>query len=181
MSTPPFLAVAIALALVVVAPATAQSPKPLEFEVKATYLLNFGRFATWRLSQPASQPFAVCIIGRDPFGSTLDHTVAGETIDGRSVIAKRIASAGDATDCRILFVSGSEEGRLPAILPMAQSAGVLTVSDIPRFTDRGGMIQFVSQDKRVRFQVNETAVERAGLTLSSELLRVATAVTRSTP
>lgn len=174
------LAAMLVLALVAVTPAIAQ-PKPLEFEVKATYLLNFGRFATWPVGLEPAEPFAVCVIGRDPFGATLDQTVAGETIDGRAVVAKRIASADEAKACRILFVSGSEEARLPAIFPVARVAGVLTVSDIVRFSDRGGMIQFVSQDKRVRFQVNETAVEQAGLSLSSELLRVAIAVTRSAP
>jgi uncharacterized protein DUF4154 len=171
----------VAWALVAVVPAIAQSPGPLESEVKATYLLNFGRFATWRPNAPASESFAICVIGRDPFGSTLDQTVAGETIDGRGVIARRIVNAADARSCRILFVSSSEEARLPTILPIAQNAGVLTVSDLARFSDRGGMIQFVPQDKRVRFQVNETAVEQAGLSLSSELLRVAAAVIRRVP
>ena len=58
---------------------------------------------------------------------------------------------------------------------------VLTVSDMPQFAQRGGMIQFVLEGKKVRFEVNLTAVERAGLTLSSELLKVATTVKRNPP
>lgn len=173
----------VVFTLMVAPPAGAQSPKPLDFEVKATYLLNFGRFATWPTGMPSSERgrFPVCVIGRDPFGTALDQTVAGETIDGQSVVARRIVKEQEATYCRILFVSGSEEAHLPAILRVTESAGVLTVSDIPRFTDRGGMIQFVSQDRRVRFQVNDAAVQQAGLSLSSQLLRVAISVIRSTP
>lgn len=183
MSTPSPFAAMVAFALMAAPSPGAQPPKPLEFEVKAAYLLNFGRFATWRPGAPASQPdgFPVCVIGRDPFGSALDQTVAGETIESRSVFVKRIVEAQEASGCRILFVSGSEESHLLAILPIAEKAGVLTVSDISRFADRGGMIQFVSQDRKVRFQVNAAAVDQAGLTLSSELLRVATVVIRSAP
>jgi hypothetical protein len=183
MNTPSRLAAILVFALIAVRPIGAQPPKPLDFEVKATYLLNFGRFATWPSGAPANgrDGFAVCVIGRDPFGSALDKTVAGESIDGKAVVVRRITDAQAAGDCRILFVSASEEARLPIILPAAAKAAVLTVSDIPRFTDRGGMIEFVPQDRKVRFRVNAASVEQAGLTLSSELLRVATAVIRSAP
>jgi hypothetical protein len=173
----------IVVAFLSAVPLRAEPAKPLDVEVKATYLLNFGRFATWPVDtpDPAEQGFPLCVIGRDPFGSVLDHTVTGETIDGRAVVVRRIATAPETNQCRILFVSGSEESRLAAILALAEKAGVLTVSDIPRFTDRGGMIQFVLEDKRVRFRVNAVAVGHARLTLSSELLRVASAVVRSSP
>jgi len=54
---------------------------------------------------------------------------------------------------------------------------VLTVSDAPDFLKYGGMIQFVSEDNRVRFAVNLDAVNRTHIVLSSELLRVASSVT----
>jgi hypothetical protein len=76
-------------------------------------------------------------------------------------------------------VSSSEESQLPSVLQTAGGAGILTVSDLPQFAARGGMIQFVSQGNRIRFEVNLTAVEQANLTLSSELLKVATAVRRT--
>jgi len=79
-------------------------------------------------------------------------------------------------DCRILFVSSAETGLLERMIEAVSKQGVLTVSDMPQFVNRGGMIQFVTDDKRVRFEVNLTAAQRAGLTLSSELLKVATVV-----
>jgi hypothetical protein len=119
------------------------------------------------------------VIGRDPFGAVLDSTLAGETIDGKSMAVKRIRAAKDAVGCRILFVSASEEPQLSQILEVIGRSGVLTVSDLPGFTARGGMIQFVSQENRVRFEVNLTAAEQANLKLSSELLKVATAVRKT--
>jgi hypothetical protein len=56
---------------------------------------------------------------------------------------------------------------------------VLTVSDLPQFSRRGGMIQFILDGNRVRFEVNLTPAERAGLTLSSELLKLAAKISRS--
>ena len=160
--------------------ASAQQPKPAEYQVKAVYLYNFGRFIEWpaaaptRESAPNDDTFAICVLGHDPFGHALDDTLAGEVIDKRKLIAKRISNSRDAIGCRILFVSSSETGHLSEILPSLENTGILTVSDMSGFTANGGMIQFVLKDNKVRFEVNLTATKQAGLTLSSQLLKVAT-------
>jgi hypothetical protein len=114
--------------------------------------------------------------GRDPFGPALDTTISGERIDGKPVVARRISKAGDATDCRILFIGTSENKQIKELLSTVGKLGVLTVSDLPQFIDQGGMVQFVIAENRVRFAINLAATREAGLNLSSELLKVAAEV-----
>jgi hypothetical protein len=83
----------------------------------------------------------------------------------------------DAKECHILFVGVSEERRLSTIVEALQGLDILTVSDMPQFVSRGGMIQFVPMKRTVKFQINLLSARDAGLTMSSELLRVASAVT----
>jgi hypothetical protein len=158
-----------------------QPPRATEYQVKAAYLFNFGKFVVWPPGSTAAQgdAFPICVIGQDPFGQILDMTLSGEAIGGRSVVARRISRVQDVTSCRILFISSSEEGRLREILGAVDRAGVLTVSDMSGFSQRGGMIQFVIQANKVRFEVDLRPAEEAGLTLSSELLRVAASVRRN--
>jgi hypothetical protein len=178
---PWFLAVVLAWMLIDAPCLPAQSPKPTDYDVKAVYLYNFGRFVEWPTSGIAAKDdsFNICVLGQDPFGPALDATLAGETIDGKSVVARRISSPEESGNCRIVFMSAGEEGRMNKIIDALNKEGVLTVSDMPQFSQHGGMIQFVLEEKKVRFEVNLTAVQRAGLTLSSELLKVATAVRRN--
>jgi len=159
----------------------AQQPKPSEYQVKAAYLYNFGRFVKWPAGIAAGKgdSFAVCVLGQDPFGSTLDSTLAGEALDGKPVVIRRIAKPQDAVDCRILFVSSTEEHHLKEILAAIDQASVLTVSDIPGFSRRGGIIQFIAEGDRIRFEINLASAESARLVLSSELLKVAATVRRS--
>jgi len=160
-------------------PAAAQSRKPTEFEVKAAYLFNFAKFVKWPGStESVRDAFSICVLGEDPFGTVLDSTVSGEQVEGKKVAVRRIHSVSEAAKCRIVFVSSSEQGRLTTVLTALAKSPVLTVSDIDGFADRSGMIQFVMEHDRVRFQVNLTAAEKAGLTMSSELLKVAVAVKR---
>jgi len=160
---------------------SAQKSKPKEYEVKATYLYNFARFVEWPATPAAakSDAFAICVLGQDPFGPALDSVVAGETIDGKAVLARRVMKPQDAVSCRVLYISSSEDGRLKEIMAALNKVGVLTVSDIPQFSQRGGMIQFVEESNKIRFEVNLASAEDAGLTLSSELLKVAVIVRKN--
>jgi hypothetical protein len=174
--------VAFALLWVFLASSSIQSQqKPSDYQVKAAYLYNFGRFVEWPVMVAATKgdSFTVCILGEDPFGSTLDATLAGEAIGGKHVVPKRISTPQESPGCQILFLSAAEAGRLNKVMEGLDKEAILTVSDIPQFLQRGGMIQFVMDGNRVRFEVNLAATQRVGLTLSSELLKVATAVRRN--
>lgn len=176
----PFLILTTAIAAFPGWVVRAQQPRPSEYQVKAAYLFNFGRFVKWPENAAGkSDSFTVCILGHDPFGTTLDSTIAGETLDGKPLVARRIATAQEAGDCRIVFISMAEESHLKDILTLLDQPGVLTVSDMPAFSRRGGMIQFVLEGDKIRFEINLTSAETAKLTLSSELLKVATTVRRN--
>jgi len=176
---------AVAACLVLgVMPAAAQSSKPGEYEVKAAYLYNFGKFIAWppRSGAPQAKWFEICVVGQDPFGPALNLTLADEKIDGKRVTVKRVPSAQDATHCQVLFIGLSEEHQLTEILAALDGSTVLTVSDMPQFSRRGGMVQFVLDGSKVRFEINLASAERAGLILSSELLKLAVNVrTNPTP
>lgn len=168
----------IAVLVLLIVPMTdAQQQKASEYQVKAAYLFNFAKFIKWPASvADKTNFFAICVLGQDPFGATLDSTMADEQLDGKRMVVKRISAAQDAEDCRILFISANEESHLKEILQTVDESGVLTVSDIPSFSRRGGMIEFVLDGDRIRFEINLSSAEASRLTLSSQLLKVATAV-----
>ena len=169
-------AVACALALAAIA-LSAQQGRATEAQIKAAYLYSFGKFVEWPADtlSPAAV-FPICVLGRDPFGTTLDDVLRNASVGGQPVAAQRLSAVNEAAGCRIVYIASSEAARLDAVLSALAHAPVLTVSDIPNFTDRGGMIRFVEDARRVRFEINLPPAQAAGLVLRSDLLRVATAV-----
>ncbi len=167
--------------LLAVASVTAQNPTFTEYQVKAQYLSNFGRFVKKWSNRPmpsGDEPFDLCVLGQDPFGASLDAAVKGEDINGAPLNPRRVARAQDALGCRVLFISSAEGGQLAAILATLGGSPVLTVADIPDFVRQGGMIQFVMDGNKVKFEINLAASQRSGLSLSSDLLKVARGVRR---
>jgi hypothetical protein len=104
----------------------------------------------------------------------LESTIAGKAINGRQVQVKRYRSDRQLEFCHVLFVSRSERRRLPEILEILKGQPTLTIGDqIDRFCVQGGMIGFVMENKKVRFEMNNAAAESAGLRISSKLQRLA--------
>lgn len=152
----------------------AEPRKPTEYEVKAAYIFNFAKFVEWPpgKSQGAGAPMNVCVVGRDPFGSALE-AIEGKVVGGRRIQVRRNPPPQTPGGCAILFVSGSESQQLGRILENLDNSNVLTIGDTEGFAEKGVMINFFMEEKRVRFEINPRAAGRAGLRISSNLLKLA--------
>ncbi len=148
---------------------------PTEYQVKAAFLFNFARFVEWppRAFETASSPIAVCVLGEDPFGESLNRVVDGKTLGDRAMTVRRGKKLRELSGCEILFISASERARLPEILEELRTTPVLTVGEGEDFATRGGEVQFILEDSHVHLLINVDATERAGLKVSSKLLSLA--------
>ncbi|HMD48479.1 MAG TPA: YfiR family protein, partial [Bryobacteraceae bacterium] len=163
-------AVAIGLVPIALFVSSVWAQQPTEFEVEAAFVLNFTKFIEWPAGAfaDANAPFTICILGKDPFGRALDDLLAGETVGERNVVARRLAEAPQPHACQMVFFGGPRSAARSVLGSLG--GGVLTVGDGDSFLREGGMIAFVVDNRRVRFDINQALAERNGLKLSSRLL-----------
>ena len=154
----------------------ARAERPSRDEVEAAYLYNFGKFVRWPAAS-APGPLVICVVAQDSLTQVLESLVGGEQSDRRQLAVKGGNEPGAVAGCSILFMGATEAKRADTFLAAAAGRPILTVSDAPEFLARGGTIQFVQVEDHVRFSVNLNAANRCGLSLSSELLKVAVSVT----
>ena len=160
------------LALALSARAAGQSAP--EHEVKAAFLFNFTKFVTWPEGVPrGTDPFRICVVADGTATSAVERIMAGETVNGRATQTLVPASADQARGCHVLYVSRDSGERGATAMAAVRGMPVLTVGDGQGFLDRGGMIQFVLEEGRVRFHVHQRRATDSGLTISSRMLRVA--------
>jgi uncharacterized protein DUF4154 len=145
-----------------------------EYDVKAAFLFNFTKFVEWPPAAFADEhsPLRICVLGENPFGKAL-QALMGDEVGGRRLSLTHLENLNHLETCHVLYVSRSEEDRLPHVLTGLRSAPVLTVGDTPGFIEQGGMINFILEGTKVRFDVNQEAAERAGIKVSSRLLALA--------
>jgi hypothetical protein len=169
-----FVLLTLAGALVWPAGLRAQSALQHEYEIKAAYLYNFINYIDWPANTlpPAGGTITIGIVGENPFGPAI-NPLKGKQIKGRTLAVKQVATAKDLESCQIVFVSASEKARLPEIFGQLKESKALTVSEMDGFATQGGIINFISERNKVRFEINPDAAHRMGLTISSELLKLA--------
>jgi YfiR/HmsC-like len=166
-----------AIAAVLSAEIGMAQPVADEYQVKAAYLLNFARFVEWPADVlPASSPLDIVIVGNDPFGGALEEALRGKSANGHAIQLHHLQWTDVLTSYEIVFICASEEPHLAQILQSIGHGSVLTVSDIDRFSLRGGVIEFRMVGNRVRFDIDRTPALAARLSISSKLLSVARAV-----
>jgi YfiR/HmsC-like len=169
------------------APRAASSDKPAagqpsadqvsaaEYLLKAAFIYNFAKFTVFPPEAFANSEGVMrnCVIGADDQGAAFD-TIEGKIVEGRRVTTRFLPDASRLQGCHIVFLSKTRQAMLGAVVGAAAERGhMLTVSDMPDFARKGGMIGLKSADDRVRFEINTEAAERARLQFSSRLLRLA--------
>lgn len=173
----------LAVAAAVAFPTLARAQISREYQVKAAFLYNFTKFVEWPAVrfESKSSPIVIGLLGPAQFGDELVKIVAGRKANGRDIVVKELGSVAEATSAQIVFIHAGGERSFREALDALHAAGVLTVGESPQFTAAGGIINFVLEADKVRFEINQAASERAGVKISAQLLKLATAVHRESP
>ena len=169
-------AAAIVVVLLALAPALAlAADQPSEHDVKAAFLYHFSQYVEWPETafDSSKAPFVLGVVGDDGFLPAISSAVADKMAAGRRIVVKTVRTPAEMRACHIVFVTLPEAQHLSGILDSLDALPVLVVGDMPGFAGAGGDIGFVIDEGKVGFQINPTAARRAGLKISSKLLRLA--------
>jgi hypothetical protein len=157
-----------------------------EDSVKAAYLVRFLGFVEWPQQPPGAPaalagataaamgpdaPFVIGVVAADAVFRELAPLIEGRRVDGRPLAARRLR-AGEAPDgVHLLHVGrGAPDSAVPRPTPRRP---LLVVTDDPQGPPPGSALNFVTVNRRVRFEAAPAAAEHAGLKLSARLLAVA--------
>jgi hypothetical protein len=164
----------VQVAALLVVPLAAQQPagedaRPAsgEYVIKAAFLYNFLKYVEWP-TPSKEDPLVLCVAGQNPFGTALEQ-FDGERINGRAVKTKVIPGAEPG--CHAIFMPATSNRNV--YLRAARGASVLTIGETQNFLAEGGIINFVMDGARVRFEINAEAAARENLRISSRLLQLA--------
>jgi hypothetical protein len=122
-----------------------------EASLKAAFVLNFARFVAWPEDHPAHAGAVVMCVGDAGVASALQAAVAGQPSHRIDV---RLFAPAAPDGCTVAYLGRTDDKTLAALLPVLHAANILTVSDMPDFVRRGGMIHLYSKGGRMRFAIN---------------------------
>jgi len=140
-----------------------------EYKVKAAFLLNFAKYVDWPQASN-SGPLVIGVVGKDPFEGVLEGLAKDKLVNGRKLVVRHVAW-DEAASVHMLFVPQTEPA---AGIQKVAKLPVVTVGESPSFN--GGVINFRIVNDRVTFEINASAAKANGLSISSQLLKLAAVV-----
>jgi hypothetical protein len=146
-----------------------------EYDIKAQYINLFTQYIEWPEESSvndANLPFKICVIGDNPFGDIFKDLSKVAKIKDKVIEYKEV-SVNSIEKCDILFISKSERGNLDKIVSSASGKGTLLISDSDGFAEKGVMINFFLENRKVHFEINISAAEKESIKISSRLLKLA--------
>lgn len=146
-----------------------------EQRLKAAFVFRFPQFVTWPAAATTGrETLDICVADAEGTASALRDLTAGESLNGLRLLVREHPVELNLASCHVLVLPGARPDR--DLLRRAVGKPILTVGDSASFLDDGGIIQLKVVDRRVRFEISLPAAARAGVTLSSQLLRLASNV-----
>lgn len=167
----------LAFGIMSVFPIQAQTGSQAEYEIKAALLYKLVGYTEWpATAAPAPDArFRIGLLGRDSSEKALkiiQAVLSDKVAKGRKISVRQLASASEYAQCQLVFVSASEKERVPEILQAIKNSPVLVVGEVPGFAEEGGHINLLASGNTVGLEINNSAATQAGLTISSQLLKL---------
>ncbi|SFU58747.1 protein of unknown function [Pseudoduganella namucuonensis] len=150
-----------------------ETPPAPEQQIKAAYILNFTRYASWPASvlADARAPLVVCVMGQG--SGDIARQLHSRAAGSHPLDLRTITRGEDAAPCHALYISPSERPRQAALLARLRDQAVLTIGDSASFLADGGMINMMLVEGNIRFEVNLAAAKQSGMSLNPRVLALA--------
>lgn len=144
-----------------------------ETKLKLAYLINFAKLVEWPVDtfdSPIS-PILMSIFNEDAFRELIS-AVDGELAQGRPIQFVSYAEAKNKKNCHIVYLNISDSFDLKNELAHFKGQPTLTVGESEEFIRFGGMINFITKNKKLTFQFNLNSAQVSRLVISSRLIKL---------
>lgn len=134
-------------------------------EIKASWISSITDWLYWKNRSKSSSPI-ICTVGRD---KVFMHLKRIGVSNQNNIAIKNKAPRDNFGECHILYISNSEQEYYKDILNQTRKEkNIATISSIKGFARRGGMIEFVIQQK-AHLIINLKVATSSMITIDDEL------------
>lgn len=141
-------------------------------EVHAMMVFNFIKYVQWP-DYDKSGEFVIGVVGGNDIYNTLNSWYGGKAKGNKTYVIKKFSNASEVTDCQLIYIDRSKSGEFELINNKTKGKGTLIITDKMGLAQRGSCINFRTVDDKLRFELNQQAVEASNLKISGALTSMA--------
>lgn len=143
-----------------------------ENELKSLYIFSICKFTRWsRQPESPDNPIIISILGRTEPESEI-VIPKNKRAHKREIIIRKIKDLEEISDSHVLFITAAEAYRIDGILDYIADKDILSVADTEGFGEKGVIINFFMENKKLRFEINREAEKKSSIKLHSQLFTI---------
>ena len=113
----------------------------------------------------------VGVAGRNAMLEALHRNLEGKAASNRTIRILAIKGPLEGQNCQAVYLAEDHRGRLKQLLTGLKAQGTLVFGESNTFLDLGGTVNLILLQGHMSFEVSQEALDRAGIAISSKLLR----------
>ncbi len=147
----------------------------LQSQVKSAYIFKFANYITWPEKSFADllSPVVIGVVDDEVIATELEKIAGSYTAANRTVLIRRLTAKQVSPEVHILYLNATSTAYLEFYQKMLHHPSTLYITDTVEGLNLGGVINFVRDDNRIRFDVSLPAAEKNKIKLDGSLLTVA--------
>lgn len=162
---------ALAVAALLVSGSAYAQERSVE-EVYSMMVFNFTKYVQWP-DHAGNGEFVIGVVGNADIYNTLNGWYGGKPRGGKTYVIKKFNNASEITDCHVLFIDKSKSGEFEAANNKVKGKGTLVITDKNGLGEKGSGINFKMVDNKLKFELNQKAIEASNLKVSGALSSMA--------
>jgi hypothetical protein len=143
-----------------------------DYRFHSVFIYNFTKYIQWPAEYQTGE-FVIAVLGDSPIFHELEKMAMNKTVGIQKIVIKRYKSMKEVNNCHILFVPSANNNHFESVQEKLKGKHTLIITEKTGMAQKGSGINFVLQDNKWKFELNESATQSAGLKVSKELAQMA--------
>ncbi|MEP7169692.1 MAG: YfiR family protein [Bacteroidota bacterium] len=140
--------------------------------IKALFMYNFTKYVEWPVEKDP-QRIVIGFYGPSPVIDELKKVCANKKVKDKVIEIRQANDVSEAAECDIFFIPQNLNDDFKYLNEQLLGKGVLIVTEEKGMAQKGASINITEMENKIRFELNEASVKRAGLKISSQLMALA--------
>lgn len=160
----------ILLALTLIIGSTFAQERPIH-EIYSMMMYNFTRYVQWPTEN--EKEFVIGVVGNQDVYKTLTAWYNGKPKGSQTFVIKSFKTAAEVTECSVLFVDRTNTAEFESIKSKVKGKGTLIITAKDGYGEKGSGINFTTVDNKLKFELNQKAIEASNLKVAGTLTSMA--------
>ena len=135
---------------------------------KSLFIYNFTKNIEWP-GEYKTGNFIIGVLGNSPIVNELEKITKLKKVGNQTIEVKQLSDLSGLGKCHLLYITPSKSGMLQEAMAKSEGKPLVIVCDKPGMAKDGAGLNFVKVDGKQKFEINEAALKKNGLSFTSYL------------